>query len=130
MAPRRVCGSSMTTESCSASPQTRRPILCASSTTALQGTGLNLSLFDRDVRFWSFENGFSKPDPHVFPILTARLETRGITPAETLMVGDRLDNDIEPARARGWQTWQLVSVQRTEQSGNWRDLHAWLKSNR
>lgn len=98
-------------------------------TAALQGTGLNLSMFDRDVRFWSFENGFSKPDPHVFRILTARLEARGISPAETLMVGDRLDNDIKPARAFGWQTWQLVSVKRDEQSGNWHDLLAWLKQN-
>lgn len=98
--------------------------------TALEGTGVNLSLFDRDLRFWSFENGFSKPDPHVFRILTARLEARGIGPAETLMVGDRLDNDIEPARAFGWQTWQLVSAKQNEASGNWRDLHAWLESNR
>ena len=97
-------------------------------TVALQGTGLNLSLFDRDVRFWSFEHGFSKPDPHVFRILTARLEARGIRPAETLMVGDRLDNDIEPAHAQGWQTWQLVPNRQSEMSGNWRDLLAWLKA--
>lgn len=96
--------------------------------TVLSGVGLNLSMFDRDVRFWSFENGFSKPDPHVFRILTARLEACGISPAETLMVGDRLDNDIEPARAFGWRTWQLVSGKQTGQSGNWRDLLAWLKS--
>lgn len=96
-------------------------------TAALQGTGLNLSVFDREVRFWSFENGFSKPDPHVFRILTARLEARGISPAETLMVGDRLDNDIEPARAHGWQTWQLVSTRQNGPSGNWRELSAWLK---
>jgi FMN phosphatase YigB (HAD superfamily) len=97
-------------------------------TTALQGTGLNLSMFDRDVRFWSFENGFSKPDPHVFRILTARLEARGINPAETLMVGDRLDNDIEPARAFGWQTWLLAAKKPTggQLGGNWRDLRAWL----
>lgn len=98
-------------------------------TAALSGTGLNLSMFDRDVRFWSFENGFSKPDPHVFRILTARLEARGIHPAETLMVGDRLDNDIVPARVHDWQTWQLVSASRGAQSGNWRDLLAWLKAN-
>ena len=96
--------------------------------TALQGAGLNLSTFDRDVRFWSFENGFSKPDPHVFRILTARLEARGFSPAETLMVGDRLDNDIEPARAFGWQTWHLVSKTQAGQAGNWRDLIAWFKS--
>lgn len=91
-------------------------------TTALQGTGLNLSMFDRDVCFWSYENGFSKPDPHVFRILTARLEARGICPAETLMVGDRLDNDIEPARAHGWQTWLLG----TAANGNWHCLREWL----
>ena len=74
---------------------------------ALAAHGLGLDLFDRDLCFWSFEHGFSKPDPHVFQILTARLAARGIRPAETLMVGDRLDNDIEPAQAHGWQTWQL-----------------------
>lgn len=95
-------------------------------TTALRGTGLNLSMFDREVRFWSFENGFSKPDPHVFRILTARLEARGISPAETLMVGDRLDNDIEPAKAQAWQTWQLTARRTHDTAGNWRDLTAWL----
>lgn len=93
---------------------------------ALQGAGLSLPMFDPELRFWSFENGFSKPDPHVFRILTARLEARGISPAETLMVGDRLDNDIEPARAHGWQTWQLSARQTHSTSGNWRDLIAWL----
>ena len=95
-------------------------------TAAFQGTGLSLSAFDRDVRFLSFENGFSKPDPHVFRILTARLEARGISPGETLMVGDRLDNDVEPARACGWQTWQLAARPTHRTSGNWRDLTAWL----
>jgi len=100
-------------------------------TEALRGTGLNLSIFDPDLCFWSFENGFSKPDPHVSRILTARLEARGIKPAETLMVGDRLDNDIEPARAFGWQAWQITrAAGRAAGAGNWRDLLAWLKSNR
>ena len=94
---------------------------------ALSGAGLNLSMFAHDVRFWSFENGFSKPDPHVFRILGARLEARGIRPAETLMVGDRLDNDIEPALAHGWQTWQLAPLQQAaSNSGNWHQLLAWL----
>jgi putative hydrolase of the HAD superfamily len=97
---------------------------------ALKGTGLDLSTFDSEARFWSFENGFSKPDPHVFRILTARLEARGISPVETLMVGDRPDNDIEPARAHGWQTWQLVSTKQTGPSGNWRELLAWLDERR
>lgn len=95
--------------------------------TALQGAGVNLSTFDLELRFWSFENGFSKPDPHVFRILTARLEARGISPSETLMVGDRLDNDIEPAKAHGWQAWHLTPRQQaTSNSGNCRELLAWL----
>jgi len=95
---------------------------------ALSGTGVNLSMFDPDLRFWSFENGFSKPDPHAFRILTTKLEARGIAPAETLMVGDRLDNDIEPAQAFGWQTWQIArSGARSGHAGNWRQLREFLK---
>jgi len=96
--------------------------------TALQGAGLNLSMFDPELRFWSFENGFSKPDPHVFRILTARLEARGISPSETLMVGDRLDNDIEPACAHGWKTWLLAPSKLADAQigGSWSDLGAWL----
>ncbi len=91
---------------------------------ALHGAGLNLSIFDPHLCFWSFQNGFSKPDSHVFQILTARLEARGVRPGETLMVGDRLDNDIEPARTHGWQAWQLASIGRAdgESSGDFRQL--------
>ncbi len=97
---------------------------------ALHGAGLNLSLFDPHLCFWSFQNGFSKPDSHVFQILTARLEARGISPGETLMVGDRLDNDIQPARAHGWQAWQLVSKSQAGLSGDWRELLGWLSERR
>lgn len=93
----------------------------------LSSAGVNTSIFERDLCFWSFEHGFSKPDPHVFRLLTARLEARGIQPAEILMVGDRLDNDIKPARAQGWQTWHLTPGTRAAHSGNWRELLAWLK---
>lgn len=95
---------------------------------AFSATRLNLSIFDPGLRFWSFENGFSKPDPHVFRILTARLEARGISPSETLMVGDRLDNDIEPSRAQGWQTWQLCSNTRNDRAGDWLSLLSFLRS--
>lgn len=91
---------------------------------ALQGAGLNLSMFDRELRFWSFEHGFSKPDPHVFRILSARLEARGISAGETLMVGDRLDNDIEPAQAHGWRVWHLKVG--SPQGGGFRELTAAL----
>lgn len=95
---------------------------------ALQGAGLNLSLFDPQMLFWSFENGFSKPNPHVFRILTARFEARGIAPSEILMVGDRVDNDVAPARAHGWQTWHLTKSGNTNSSdgGSFRELQAAL----
>jgi FMN phosphatase YigB (HAD superfamily) len=95
---------------------------------ALAGAGLALDVFERDLCFWSFEHGFSKPDPHVFQILTARLAVRGFSPLEILMVGDRLDNDIEPAKAHGWQTWHLTPANRieTEAAGLWHHLLAWL----
>jgi FMN phosphatase YigB (HAD superfamily) len=77
---------------------------------ALAVEGLAVARFARDLSFWSFEHGFSKPDPHVFRLLTARLKLRGVRPAEALMVGDRVDNDIAPANAAGWQTWQLSTT--------------------
>jgi FMN phosphatase YigB (HAD superfamily) len=95
---------------------------------ALDSAGLSLAWFEPDLCFWSYQHGFSKPDPHVFRILTARLETRGIAPSEILMVGDRPDNDLEPARAHGWQTWRLAAATQTgaAASGHWSDLLAWL----
>lgn len=85
---------------------------------------LGMDLFDQNLCFWSFENGFSKPDPHVFQILTARLGARGMVPAEILMIGDRLDNDIAPARAHGWKTWRITALPSTggANEGDWHQL--------
>jgi len=80
---------------------------------ALALAGLTRDLFDPRLTFLSFEHGFSKPDPHVFRLLTARLRTRGIAPGEMLMVGDRPDNDLEPARAHGWQVFQITAADAT-----------------
>jgi FMN phosphatase YigB (HAD superfamily) len=90
---------------------------------ALAAHDLSLDLFERPLCFWSFEYGFSKPDPHVFRILNARLTACGIHPQQTIMVGDRLDNDIEPAKALGWHTWQLGA----QGDGDWSGLRAWLR---
>jgi FMN phosphatase YigB (HAD superfamily) len=90
---------------------------------ALAAHGLDRRVFERELCVLSFEHGFSKPDPHSFRILTARLEARGIPPASILMVGDRLDNDIEPARACGWQTWHRTGSPDTA----WADLRNWLQ---
>jgi len=46
-----------------------------------------------------------------------------VAPQETLMVGDRLDNDIESARAQGWQTWRLSKDSLPDlEAGNWHTL--------
>lgn len=92
---------------------------------ALAGAGASSSWFDPALCFWSFAHGFSKPDPHVFRLLTARLHGLGITPHETLMVGDRVDNDLAPARAQGWRTWRLGRGEGVE-SGDWAQLAAML----
>lgn len=86
---------------------------------ALEGTGLSRSLFLPELTFWSFEHGFSKPNPHVIRLLTARLCHLGIAPRETLMVGDRLDNDIEPARVQGWHAWRIAPVSTEARTGDW-----------
>ncbi len=86
----------------------------------LAEVGRSREIFEKDLCLWSFENGFSKPDPHVFRLLAFRLERRGIRPGETLVVGDRRDNDIDPARAQGFQTWWLNE----SQEGNWQALLA------
>ena len=97
---------------------------------ALANVNLTRGLFQPDLCFFSFAHGFSKPDPHVFRLLAARLTVRAISAAETLMVGDRLDNDIEPARAQGWRTWLLATPGGASgaQGGNWHALAAWLRA--
>ena len=49
----------------------------------------------------SGETGHRKPDPSAF---TAAAEALGVAVAECLMVGDRIDNDIAPAKALGMAT--------------------------
>lgn len=52
--------------------------------------------------FLSSRVGWRKPAAEFFAAIEQSL---GVAPARLLMVGDDLANDIEPARARGWQTW-------------------------
>lgn len=80
----------------------------------LAAAGIVRENFSADCSFWSFEQGFSKPDPKVYAMLKERLAHQGIRPEETLMIGDRLDNDILPARAAGWQAWHF--------QGRWPEL--------
>lgn len=49
----------------------------------------------------SSDVGFSKPDERIFAFA---LEKSGCLPSETVMIGDRLDNDIIPAKHVGMHT--------------------------
>ena len=95
--------------------------------TEFASAGLSTDILYPALRFLSFEHGFSKPDPHVPRLLAARLRPFGVTPAEALLVGDRLDHDIEPARVQGWQTWHL-GPPGTPGGGAWSALDAFVRA--
>lgn len=97
--------------------------------TCLAKVGLDRSLFNPRFCFWSFMNGFSKPNPHVFRILSARAMHVGIQPDEILMVGDRIDNDLIPAQKHGWHTWHLnlQTGPSDYQGGDWSDLMKYIE---
>ncbi len=84
--------------------------------------GLGPGIFQRDLTLWSWQLGFSKPDPYFFQVLISRLAARGWTPDDVVMVGDRVDNDIVPARAAGMRTWHL----HPGGDGDWSALRAAL----
>ncbi len=95
---------------------------------ALADAGLARALFRPDLVFWSYLHGYAKPDPHVFRALSSCLLAEGVPPEAILMVGDREDNDIDPARAQGWRTWRLtpVPVSESADAGDWLQLAAHL----
>jgi FMN phosphatase YigB (HAD superfamily) len=53
----------------------------------------------------SAEVGLKKPDPAIFDLALRQAEC---TPSESMMIGDRLDNDIRPARMLGWKTVRVL----------------------
>lgn len=53
----------------------------------------------------SAEVGLKKPDPGIFQLA---LDMAGCEPERAVMVGDRIDNDIRPARLLGMKTIRLV----------------------
>lgn len=54
-----------------------------------------------DLIFASAEMGLAKPDPRIFE---QAIKRSGCIPSETVMIGDRLDNDIRPAKKLGMGT--------------------------
>ena len=54
-----------------------------------------------DVIVSSAEEGVAKPDPRIFNIALTRA---GCAPEQAVMIGDRIDNDIVPAKQIGMKT--------------------------
>ena len=54
-----------------------------------------------DVIVSSAEEGVAKPDPRIFNIALIRA---GCTPKQAVLIGDRIDNDIVPAKQMGMKT--------------------------
>lgn len=82
---------------------------------------LRMDLFHPQLSLWSYECGFSKPNPLIFDRLTARMLELGVKAGEILMVGDRIDNDVLPAIRAGWQAWHLWPVE-GRNAGPWSSL--------
>lgn len=53
----------------------------------------------------SAEEGAAKPDPILFH---RALEQSGCAPEHAVMVGDRIDNDVRPAKTLGWRTIRVL----------------------
>lgn len=53
----------------------------------------------------SAELGLEKPDPAIFNLALERAQCK---PNEAVMIGDRVDNDIRPAKALGWKTIRVL----------------------
>ena len=60
--------------------------------------------FAPELTLLSYQHGIAKPSPMLFQILTDRLAGRGISPAETLYIGNDTLHDILPAAAAGFRT--------------------------
>ncbi|MCY3638475.1 MAG: HAD family hydrolase [Chloroflexi bacterium] len=58
-----------------------------------------------DVCVSSGDVGISKPDAAIFHLA---LEHAACAPSESVMIGDRLDNDIRPAKALGFRTVRVL----------------------
>jgi FMN phosphatase YigB (HAD superfamily) len=57
-----------------------------------------------DLTVLSYQHGMAKPSPGLFAVLLEELAARGISPSETLLVGNDPLRDIVPAAAAGFRT--------------------------
>lgn len=62
------------------------------------------SLLDPELTVLSYQHGMAKPSPELFQLLAERLAQFGISPQETLFVGNDPLQDIDPAKEAGFLT--------------------------
>jgi len=73
-----------------------------------------------DIVVSSAELGVSKPDKRIFE---KAFELAGCLPTESVMVGDRLDNDIKPAKSLGMKTiWIRTELSKYQDSNYGKDI--------
>ena len=83
-------------------------LLSNAQSNTLASLGGVADLFAPELTLLSYQHGLAKPAPELFQILRDRLAGRGITPAETLFIGNDPLQDIVPAAAAGFQTALFV----------------------
>ncbi len=90
-------------------------ILSNAQCNTLPSLGSLTKLFTPDLTILSYQHGIAKPSPTLFHRLAEHLAKRGITPGETLHIGNDPLHDIEPAAALGFKTALF-----TGHPGSWR----------
>jgi len=75
-------------------------------------------LFEPDLTLLSYQHGIAKPSPRLFELLAQRLASRGISPAETLFVGNDPRHDIAPAAEVGFKTALFTGHPESLRSGD------------
>ena len=68
------------------------------------GNDLDTLGFSSKLCFFSYLEKRSKPDTALFESLTRELEKNGMTPAETVFIGNDMLKDIMPAAESGYKT--------------------------
>ncbi len=71
---------------------------------ALTSLGGLKDFFAPELTVLSYQHGIAKPSPELFQIMADRLAGRGISPTETLYIGNDPLHDILPAAAVGFRT--------------------------
>jgi FMN phosphatase YigB (HAD superfamily) len=76
------------------------------------------AFFTPDLTILSYQHRIAKPAPELFEILSQRLLDRGISPEETLYIGNDPIQDIAPAAAAGFKTALFIGHPDSFRPGN------------